>query len=166
MQNVKLEAGSTLLSHSLWCGQQAINDNACVDLILAALLHDIGHLLLAGDAELSSFERDCEHAEEGAKWLSAWFPQAATEPIRLHVQAKRYLFTFDSVYQTSLTGSSRASMQSQGGAMNESEVMAFEANRFHADAIRLRRYDDTPWEGKELPDFSVFKPYFDSSCKE
>lgn len=166
MQSVELEAGSTLLSHSLWCGQQAIDDNASDSLVLAALLHDIGHLLLTGDEELSVYERDCEHAEVGARWLSSWFEQAVTEPVRLHVEAKRYLFTCDSAYQESLVGASRTSMQNQGGVMNETEIAAFESNPFYKDAIRLRRYDDMPRGSDTLPDFSDFQPYFDLSCKE
>ncbi|MGH9026878.1 MAG: HD domain-containing protein [Acidimicrobiia bacterium] len=128
------------LDHALqsaWCAGQ---DGGADPLIVAALVHDVGHLL-AGKY-MAAEGLDDEHERTGAEYLGAHFPPAVSEPVRLHVAAKRYLCVVESTYADALSEGSILSLELQGGPMRPDEAKAFEAEQFSADAIRLRRYDD------------------------
>lgn len=135
------------LDHALQCAQLAADHNCAEPLIVAALLHDIGRMIdpAGNDAELQG--HDAAHEVRGAAWLAPAFPSAATEPIRLHVPAKRYLCATDPDYAATLSAASFLSLSVQGGPMSEVEARAFEAEAFYLDAVQLRRFDD--W-GKRL----------------
>ena len=107
-------------------------------LVAAALLHDIGHLF----EDAADDQHDLFHEDIGADFLSAFYPESVTEPIRLHVPAKRYLCTVNPAYYEDLSPASRTSFGLQGGMMSEKELAAFRANPYHASAIELRRWDD------------------------
>jgi gamma-butyrobetaine dioxygenase len=121
--------------HMLQAGALAEAAGAQAALVAAALLHDIGHLLGEDDDE----ER---HGEAGANWLSQWFGDAVTEPVRLHVPAKRYLCAADPGYFGLLSAESVRTLSLQGGPMAAAEVAAFEALPFFRDAAAVRRWDD------------------------
>jgi gamma-butyrobetaine dioxygenase len=121
--------------HMLQAGALAEAAGAEGALVAAALLHDIGHLLGEGEDE------DL-HGETGANWLSQWFDDAVTEPVRLHVPAKRYLCAADAGYFGLLSGESVRTLVLQGGPMTAAEVTAFEALPFSRDAVAVRRWDD------------------------
>ena len=70
------------------------------------------------------------------------FGPEVTEPIRLHVAAKRYLCAVDPAYLAGLSPSSRLSLSLQGGPMDAEERANFESNPFYRDAVRLRHWDD------------------------
>jgi phosphonate degradation associated HDIG domain protein len=113
------------------------------ELVAAALLHDLGHLLLDEHDERNDFlDRDLHHEDVAARFLSSWFEPAVTEPIRLHVAAKRYLCAIDHTYAASLSDASVASLAVQGGPMTDDEVAAFRVERSADDAAELRRWDD------------------------
>lgn len=126
-----------MLSHSLQAAACARRDGADDELVLAALLHDIGHLL--GDAGRWGLP---DHAEVGARALRPWLPEAVVEPIRLHVAAKRYLVATDPDYASLLSEASVATLAQQGGPFSPDEVAEFEANPHAAAAVALRRWDD------------------------
>jgi gamma-butyrobetaine dioxygenase len=137
----------TVRSHLLQSGALAEAAGAPPALVAAALLHDIGHLLEAdGTAGLSGAElmsgRDNDHGERGAAWLASWFGPEVTEPVRLHVAAKRYLCGTDPAYYDLLSQASRYTLAVQGGPMTAPEASAFEALPAHRDAIAVRRWDD------------------------
>ena len=117
-------------------------------LVAAALLHDIGHL---------REETDARHGEAGAQWLSQWFGEAVTEPVRLHVAAKRYLCAIEPGYFGLLSAESVRTLALQGGPMTAGEAAAFEALPHARDAVAVRRWDD---EAKDPavapPEFSHF----------
>lgn len=130
------------LDHALQCAQLA-RDHDCPDtLVVAALLHDIGRMLepAGNDGELRGM--DARHEDVGAMALARCFPPAVTEPIRLHVAAKRYLCAVDDEYRATLSAASLLSLAVQGGAMNRDEIAQFRAEPFFAEAIQLRRFDD------------------------
>ncbi|HCH63770.1 MAG TPA: metal-dependent phosphohydrolase [Deltaproteobacteria bacterium] len=133
----------TELVHGLQCAEFALADGADEATIAAALLHDVGHLLVGDlfpiDAPL---ERDWQHEAVGARYLSRFFGPAVTEPVRLHVAAKRYLVATDAAYAAALSPSSVRSLAVQGGPMSPSEQREFEALPGFASAVRVRRYDD------------------------
>ena len=111
-------------------------------LVISALLHDIGHFI--GEHPIDALENgiDNTHEEVGARYLEPYSPAAVTEPIRLHVAAKRYLCATDDQYFGHLSDASVDSLAVQGGPMSTAEVAAFAANPYHLDAVKLRRYDD------------------------
>lgn len=142
------EKGVTQVSHMLQAAELAAKDGSDDYMILAALFHDVGHLLVF---ERETTEKDDlmggyglkNHEEEGAAYLADFgFPPQVCEPVRLHVDAKRYLCTVDPSYYTGLSKASQVTMAYQGGFMGEEEVRAFEANPFFREAIALRRWDD------------------------
>jgi predicted HD phosphohydrolase len=110
-------------------------------LITAALLHDYGHIAY-GQPIAPETGIDDKHEIIGADALSnLGFPQSITEPIRLHVQAKRYLCTVDSKYP--LSEGSKLSLQLQGGLMSKTELVEFQNNLFFEHALLLRYADDS-----------------------
>ena len=119
---------------------------------IAALLHDVGHLLV-------DREDDTHHERLGAQFLSEHFGPEVSGPVGLHVAAKRYLCGAETDYHDGLSWSSVVSLEQQGGPMSPDELERFRENR-HADAaIRLRRYDDlAKVPGTETPTFESFVP--------
>ncbi|TAD89808.1 MAG: HD domain-containing protein [Alphaproteobacteria bacterium] len=111
-------------------------------LIAAALLHDVGHMVHELGEDPASDGIDDQHEALGAAWLTRLFGPAVTEPIRLHVAAKRYLCAVEPGYREQLSEDSERSLVLQGGPMTPAEVTRFASLAHAEDAIRLRRYDD------------------------
>lgn len=132
----------TQLEHALQAAHLAESNGDSDPLVAAALLHDVGHLLhhLPDDAPDNGVD-DC-HEKTGGKYLRKLFPPSVTEPVRLHVPAKRYLCTTDQQYHSMLSEPSLVSLELQGGLMDETERSEFESLEFFEDALCLRRYDD------------------------
>lgn len=117
-------------------------DGATDELVIAALLHDIGHFV--GDFPIEALGNGINnlHEDAGADFLAPYFPVSVTEPIRLHVAAKKYLCAVDPGYIKRLSAASIDSLNVQGGPMSESEVREFEASPYHLSAVNTRFYDD------------------------
>lgn len=130
------------IEHALQCGTLAQQQGAPVALVLAAWLHDIGHMQHRDAAAAVDQGRDDAHEALGSKFLQRWFGPDVAEPVRLHVQAKRYLCTTEPGYWERLSALSRRTLEIQGGPMSEDEARVFEQNPYSADAVRLRRWDD------------------------
>ena len=132
----------TMSQHMEQSAACASADSAADSLVIAALLHDIGHFI--GEHPVDALENgiDNDHEEVGAEYLAAHFLASVSEPVRLHVVAKRYLCATDGAYQARLSDASVNSLMVQGGPMNAAEIEHFESNPYHRDAVRLRRYDD------------------------
>jgi len=111
--------------HALQTADLALRAGASDALIAAALLHDIGHLL-GPDEDPADRGMDGLHEEEGSRWLSDHFGPDVTEPIRLHVLAKRYLCSSDPSYLASLSPASIRSLDLQGGPLGRAEMRWFE----------------------------------------
>jgi [1-hydroxy-2-(trimethylamino)ethyl]phosphonate dioxygenase len=133
----------TQLEHALQSATLAEEQQATPALISAALLHDVGHLLHELPADAPDHRIDDRHETSAGHYLGRHFPAEVTEPVRLHVAAKRYLCAIDPDYLQQLSEPSIVSLHLQGGPMTPNEVEGFEANPFAKDAIRLRRWDDT-----------------------
>jgi len=129
-------------AHMLQAAALAEQDQAGKALVAAALLHDVGHFAGALNGHDLMRGTDNRHEENGAAWLVQWFGEEVTEPVRLHVAAKRYLCAVEPGYAESLSPASVYTLCVQGGPMPRAELAKFEANRSAAAAIRLRRWDD------------------------
>jgi gamma-butyrobetaine dioxygenase len=146
-----------MLRHGLTAAAHAERDGAAEPMVLAALLHDIGHALDLDDG--SEDDRDVEHAAYGAGWLSLWLPSEVTEPVRLHIEAKRYVCARDPGAVARLTARSRASLMLQGGPMDAAECAGFEGVPGFAAALALRGWDDAPDLGAvDLRPLDAYRP--------
>ncbi len=131
------------LSHGLQCASRARACGADDSLVAAALLHDIGHLLeLQRKAGNVDIQLNDKHDVTGYEFLLPIFGPSVADPIRWHVEAKRYLCATDPNYFALLSAASRRSLQFQGGAMSPTEVATFERLSTFADAVSLRRWDE------------------------
>jgi phosphonate degradation associated HDIG domain protein len=132
----------TVTEHALQTAHFARLDDAPPALVVASLLHDIGHLIEPAPEQIEKWTADARHEIGGAQWLAQHFEAAVSEPVRLHVAAKRYLCASDPRYLRLLSPASVRTLQLQGGPMSGAEIASFEAERYYPDAVRLRRYDD------------------------
>ncbi|HEY4609148.1 MAG TPA: phosphonate degradation HD-domain oxygenase [Ilumatobacteraceae bacterium] len=149
----------SIAEHMLQTADAAAQDGASDDLVAAALLHDVGHLLHTMAADSADHGVDTVHEEVGARWLSRAFGDSVTAPIRLHVAAKRYLCAIPGGYSTVLSPASVHSLLLQGGPMTPEEVVAFESLPHSADAVRVRRWDDRgKVAGRDVPSFDHYRP--------
>lgn len=139
--------GVSQLEHAIQCAHFAERDGASPALVAAAYLHDIGHLLHDLPQDIADQGIDTQHESTGSAWLSQHFGPEVTEPVRMHVAAKRYLARVEEGYFDRLSEASKLSLRLQGGPMDAAQVQAFEAEPFFVDAVRLRRWDE---EGKLL----------------
>lgn len=133
----------TQLEHGLQCAYLAESAGYTMAIQVAALLHDIGHLLLDEHSQRADFlDGDMRHEVVGARILTRWFGPEVGSVVALHVPAKRYLVAIDDTYRTRLSESSMRSLAVQGGAMTDDEATAFAALAHSELAVELRRWDD------------------------
>lgn len=142
-QQYGLEAVSQR-EHALQCAQLAVSAGEPDGLVIACLLHDLGHLLVAeknGPTE-RDLSRDQLHQYSLLPFLRGVLPDEVLEPIRLHVDAKRFLCQAEEGYLATLSAASVHSLAQQGGVYTALESRAFLQQPFAQEAVRLRRYDD------------------------
>lgn len=142
------------LEHALQCAQLAEWAKADAPLVAAALLHDIGHFIVSGpEADLI----DDVHELRAVPFLAGAFGAEVVEPVRLHVQAKRYLVAIDAGYAATLSPASLHSLALQGGPMGTDECRLFETLPFARQAVSLRRWDDLAKDaGKKTPPLAYY----------
>ncbi|MBT5876319.1 MAG: HD domain-containing protein [Candidatus Latescibacteria bacterium] len=146
------------LEHALQTAYLADQEGASDILVAAALLHDIGHLLHGLPEHVADQGVDGHHEAVGDAWLSQFADEEVTEPMKLHVAAKRYLCASDPDYLNGLSPASVKSLELQGGPFSETEMRAFQENPFYEDALRLRRWDDhAKIEGLAVPDLESYR---------
>lgn len=130
------------LEHALQSAAMAEAEGAGDALIAAALLHDIGHLMDDDPDALAASGHDGAHEDQGADWLVRWFGPEVTQPVRLHVPAKRWLCAMEPGYADALSPASRRSLALQGGAFSPAEAADWLTRPFAMQGLRLRRWDD------------------------
>jgi predicted HD phosphohydrolase len=127
--------GLTILDHGLQCAALlAVSDPDDIELQVAGLLHDVGHVIAPG--------ADDAHGAVGAAAVRPVLGGRVATLVEGHVAAKRYLVTVDGTYRDALSEGSRRTLAVQGDTMSPAEVVAFSKGA-HLDAtIRLRRADE------------------------
>jgi predicted HD phosphohydrolase len=149
------------LDHAAQVAGWAVHEGDTDAAIAAAVLHDVGHLLVmeARATGAPVTEEDMRHEALGARYLAGLFPAAVTGPIALHVQAKRYRCAIDPTEVDRLSPGSQLSLRLQGGPMTADEVTRFAAMPAHVAAVALRRRDDAGKVlGVEPAPFSTYEP--------
>lgn len=142
--------------HALQCAALAESAGAPAHLVAAALLHDVGHLLQ--DQGMQG-----EHQEIGARALGGLLSAAVVEPLRLHVDAKRFLCVTEPGYWVGLSEDSRRNLVRQGGPFTAQQATLFARQPWALDAIDLRRWDDVARSPTRItPGWDHFAPLLES----
>lgn len=149
----------TMSQHMLQAAQLAEQAGASETIVVAALLHDVGHYTNEFPDDALAQGTDNLHEEAGARVLAPFFPDTVTDCIRHHVAAKRYLCATDPGYFAQLSPASVHTLNLQGGPMDGTEVTAFQAEPNLDAILQVRIWDD---EGKDpsitTPDFDHYAP--------
>jgi phosphonate degradation associated HDIG domain protein len=134
--------GVTQLEHALQSALAAESAGATPELVTAALLHDLGHMLNLQGETPSERGIDDQHQYFAIPFLRPLFGAAVLDPIRFHVDAKRALCAVEPGYHDALSEDSKRSLKLQGGVFSPAQVDEFMAKPFARDAMQLRRWDD------------------------
>ena len=147
--------GVTMTEHALQTAAEAEAAGADETLVAAALLHDVGHFVEPPDDAYGHHG----HGEAGAAYLRRHFGPEVSEPVRLHVAAKRYLCAVEPAYARELSPASTHTLAKQGGPMDAAEAAAFEAEPYRETALALRRFDDAgKVPGRSVPGLDHYRP--------
>lgn len=146
--------------HALQAALLAEQTGASAELITAALLHDIGHLLHHLPDDAPDHGIDDHHEVIAGRRLQKLFGPEVVEPVRMHVAAKRYLCAVEPGYWESLSEPSQVSLKLQGGPMSAEEAHAFRSHPQCEAAVAVRRWDDlAKTAGLPTPTLDHFVPY-------
>src|SRR5262245_3349528 len=145
--------------HALQCARLAELARSAPELVAAALLHDVGHLLHGLGEDVADRGIDGHHEDVGSAWLGRYFGPAVADPVRLHVAAKRYLCAVEPDYPDRLSPASITSLRLQGGPMTPDEVRQFETEPHFRAAVAVRRWDDAAKvPGLAVPNLGHYRP--------
>ncbi|MEM6596800.1 MAG: phosphonate degradation HD-domain oxygenase [Cyanobacteria bacterium P01_C01_bin.69] len=132
----------TQKQHALQCATLAQSAHSEPSLVIACLLHDFGHLVHTLGEDAAERGINDRHEDRAIPYLKDIFPKSVTEPVRLHVNAKRYLCAIDEEYWGTLSPASKRSLELQGGIFSEDEACVFINQPYAKDAVQLRIWDD------------------------
>ena len=149
----------TLAEHMLQGATIAERNGEPEEIVAAALLHDIGHIVGQSGAFSMSDTEDRFHEKAGARLLEPFFPSVVVDCCRFHVAAKRYLCATDPDYFDTLSEASVHSLKLQGGPMNAEEAAEFETQPHFREIVAVRFLDDAGKQpGMATPAFDHFAP--------
>ncbi|MBV8032685.1 MAG: HD domain-containing protein [Betaproteobacteria bacterium] len=155
----------TQLDHALQCARLAEEAGSPPELVVACMLHDVGHLLARRSQ--SAYGGVDVHAYLAVPLLRDLLPGAVVDPIRLHVDAKRYLCYSDPGYLEQLSPSSRRSLELQGGAFDAEGAHRFLREPHAEEAVLLRRFDDLARDpSRAAPPLSHYEPVLRACAME
>jgi phosphonate degradation associated HDIG domain protein len=151
--------GVSQLTHALQAADLAQRAAADDEMVLAALLHDVGHLCAGPHAPQMAGLGVMRHEEIGADYLARLgLPQRVAELVQGHVAAKRYLVSCSPGYLNRLSDASRLTLVHQGGPMSLAERQAFESLPHHEDLLRLRSWDERAKDAeRKVPGLSDYR---------
>ena len=148
------------LEHMCQAAQFAMEEGYDDEVVLAAFLHDVGHLLpMHDESESMDGYGMMDHEKVGADYLrKLGFSERMCRLIASHVNAKRYLTWKYPEYYEQLSGASKKTLEFQGGRMEEPEAKNFEADPLFDLYIKMRRWDEAAKvEDQALPDIKLFR---------
>ena len=149
----------TMAEHMLQGATIAEQNGQSDEIIVGALLHDIGHFTSEFGTYHPDDTEDRHHEDAGAEVLEQFFPSVITDCVRFHVAAKRYLCATKPSYFDRLSAASVHTLELQGGPMSADEVAAFEKNPNLKEIIAVRYLDEAGKRaGMETPDYWHFAP--------
>lgn len=132
----------TQLEHALQTAYFAERDGADDQLITAALLHDLGHLLHDLGETPSLRGVDDVHQYRALPFLRGLFSDDVLNAIKLHVDAKRFLCAIQPEYHAQLSEDSKRSLLLQGGIFSDAAAADFIRQPGAERAVQLRLWDD------------------------
>lgn len=151
--------------HMIQCALLAEQEGESATMIVACLLHDIGHFV-GVQADHATPDTDFKHEALGAMLLKSAFGAAVYMPVALHVEAKRYRCAQAPEYFDGLSAASKHSLALQGGAMTAKQCQNFESKAYFREALRLRDYDDRAKSmGLVLPELGYFHAYIEGCAR-
>lgn len=149
--------------HALQAALFAEDQALAQSLVVAALVHDIGLFLEPWPRDIAHLGTNHCHEQLGSDWLARVFGPEVTEPVRLHVAAKRYLCAEDADYLNSLSPSSLRGLELQGGPMSRAKIAEFERETYFDEALKLCRIDEASKQpGMTLPDIEDCRGWLES----
>ena len=152
-----------MTEHMIQSAMLAEKHRCSSSLVCASLLHDYGHFILDNPDQLVNKKEDGKHEEVAYLYLKKYFNKNVVEPIKIHVNAKRYLARNQKYYNI-LSQASKASLHLQGGVMNDKEAVDFEKEKFFDDAIKLRKFDEAAKKiGVKMKDINNYKNLLNSN---
>jgi [1-hydroxy-2-(trimethylamino)ethyl]phosphonate dioxygenase len=149
----------SISEHMFQAGHLAEAEGASEEIIVAALLHDIGHFTNEFPGNAAELGIDSHHDRAGAAVIAPFFPSIVTDCIRHHVSAKRYLCSIDPDYFATLSDASVLSLKLQGGPLNREAAKKFADNKDIEAIVQVRKWDDqAKVPGKKTKSFAYFAP--------
>lgn len=150
----------TQLAHALQAADWAARSGADEETIVAALVHDIGHLLEDDASQRHEQIGVIDHDAVAERWLNdRGFSPRLIRLVRGHVDAKRYQVAVNPDYRNKLSEASKQTLALQGGPMSDEEASAFAADPLFREMIRLRSWDELAKEPSATPpDWSHYEP--------
>jgi [1-hydroxy-2-(trimethylamino)ethyl]phosphonate dioxygenase len=156
----------SVTEHALQAAWFAQQESAPASLVVAALLHDIGHLIDDTADDRGDWTEDAQHEQIGAAWLARRFGPEVSDPVRLHVPAKRYLCATEADYFGTLSPASVRTLQLQGGPMPAAQCAAFEGEPYFREAVRVRRWDDrAKVDGLRIPGLQSYRALIEAHAR-
>jgi phosphonate degradation associated HDIG domain protein len=156
------------LEHMSQAAQLAMDEGQDDEVVLAAFLHDIGHLCVSRTQEnnMAGFGTK-DHQKIGADYLrDLGFPEKIAALVEGHVEAKRYLCFINPEYLTKLSEASQETLKLQGGIMTSTEAQVFEQNPLRPLMVKMRLWDDAAKEiNQGLIDFDLMKEKMEAVLK-
>mmetsp|Transcript_112157 Transcript_112157/g.157313 ORF Transcript_112157/g.157313 Transcript_112157/m.157313 type:complete len:223 (-) Transcript_112157:169-837(-) len=158
------------VEHALQAADLAKRSGLGADATIAALLHDVGHMLGMDDPSSAQME-DCgfvDHEKLGGQWLAELgFSQKVCDLVARHVDGKRYLCAVKEGYHDTLSPASKTTLRHQGGPMTTEEAKIFETEELHKVIVAMRHWDEAAKvKGKEVPTLESYRDLLEKNITQ
>jgi len=148
------------LEHMVQAAQLARSQGFDDEVVLAAFLHDIGHIAekLSESNSMGAYGIK-DHETLGAEFLSErGFSDRLIRLVASHVVAKRYLTRREAGYYDKLSEASKKTLEYQGGPLTDAEADTMEKDPLFKEIIQMRRWDEeAKLEHQPLPSLDIFR---------